>query len=169
METTNSLFAKRRRPSDLILTGLIYLCAAFAIFLVVGIVVYVFVRGIGQVNWDFLTTVRSARRGTFGIAGNLLNTLYVIIITLLIATPLGVGAAIYLNEYAKPGRLVRMNRYTYRNIVRHSFYYFRPVRHGVLRNDPASGLLDLDRLSDADASDPSADHKKHTGSAPDGS
>ena len=112
METTNSLFAKRRRPSDLILTGLIYLCAAFAIFLVVGIVVYVFVRGIGQVNWDFLTTVRSARRGTFGIAGNLLNTLYVIIITLLIATPLGVGAAIYLNEYAKPGRLVRMIEFT---------------------------------------------------------
>ena len=41
-----------------------------------------------------------------GIAGNLLNTLIIVLITMLIATPLGVGAAVYLNEYARPGRLV---------------------------------------------------------------
>ncbi len=48
----------------------------------------------------------SGLKGTTGIAGNIVNTFYMVAITLLIATPVGVGAAIYLNEYAKPGRLV---------------------------------------------------------------
>ncbi|QNM06057.1 phosphate ABC transporter permease PstA [Qiania dongpingensis] len=107
-----SLYTKRRRLSDGILTALIYLCAALAICLVAGIVGYVVVRGVRSVNWTFLTTVQSSKNNTFGIAGNLLNTLYIIVITLLIATPLGIGAAIYLNEYAKPGKLVRMIEFT---------------------------------------------------------
>ena len=109
---TNSIYIKKKHPSDAVLTGLIYLCALISIFIVVGIIVYVFVRGVGQIDWTFLTTVKSSKNGTYGIAGNLLNTLYIIIITLLIATPLGVGAAIYLNEYAKPGRLVRAIEFT---------------------------------------------------------
>ncbi len=107
-----SLYTKRRRLSDGILTALIYLCAALAICLVAGIVGYVVVRGVRSVNWTFLTTVQSSKNNTFGIAGNLLNTLYIIVITLLIATPLGIGAAIYLNEYAKPVKLVRMIEFT---------------------------------------------------------
>ena len=82
------------------------MCAALSVVLLAGIIIYVFVRGIGQVNWQFLTSETSVLRGTVGIAGNLLNTLYIIIITMLIATPVGVGAAVYLNEYAKPGKLV---------------------------------------------------------------
>ncbi|MCD2492510.1 phosphate ABC transporter permease PstA [Lacrimispora sp. NSJ-141] len=109
---TVSLYTKRRRLSDGILTALIYLCASLAICLVAGIVGYVVVRGVRSVNWTFLTTVQSSKNNTFGIAGNLLNTLYIIVITLLIATPLGIGAAIYLNEYAKPGKLVRMIEFT---------------------------------------------------------
>ncbi len=108
----NSIYIKKKHPGDAVLTGLIYLCAMISILLVVGIIVYVFVRGIGQVDWTFLTTVKSSRNGTYGIAGNLLNTLYIVVITLLIATPLGVGAAIYLNEYAKPGKLVRAIEFT---------------------------------------------------------
>lgn len=72
--------------------------------LLAGIIIYVFVRGIGHNNWQFMTSETSVLRGTVGIAGNLLNTLYIIIITMLIATPVGVGAAVYLNEYAKPGK-----------------------------------------------------------------
>ncbi len=63
-------------------------------------------EGIGQINWEFLTCETSVLKGTLGIAGNLLNTLYIIVITMIIATPVGVGAAVYLNEYAKPGKLV---------------------------------------------------------------
>ncbi len=110
--TKASVIGKRRRPFDVALTVLIYFCAAFSIFLVLGIVGYVFVRGIGAINWTFLTTVKNSKTNTFGIAGNLLNTLYMVVITLLIATPLGIGAAIYLNEYAKPGKLVRIIEFT---------------------------------------------------------
>ena len=109
---SNSIYDKKIRPSDYVLKGLIYLAAAFSILLLIAIMGYVFVRGIPQITWQFLTTAPSTIKGTFGIAGNILNTLYIIVITLLIATPLGVGSAIYLNEYAKPGRLVRLNEFT---------------------------------------------------------
>lgn len=109
---SSSIYDKKIRPSDYVLKGLIYLAAAFSIALLVAIMGYVFVRGIPQITWQFLTTAPSTIKGTFGIAGNILNTLYIIVITLLIATPLGVGSAIYLNEYAKPGRLVRLIEFT---------------------------------------------------------
>lgn len=98
--------------SDILLKIAIYVCASIAVLILLGIIVYVFVRGIGTVNWKFLTTVTSAITQTVGIAGNLLNTVYIIVITLVIATPIGVGAAIYLNEYAKPGKLVSVIEFT---------------------------------------------------------
>lgn len=86
--------------------GLIYLCAGLSVVILVGIICYVIAKGIRSVNWQFLTTVTSVLKGTVGIAGNIVNTIYIIVITMLIATPIGVGAAVYLNEYAKPGKLV---------------------------------------------------------------
>lgn len=109
---TNSIYQKRIRTSDTLLTGLIYLCASLSILILVGIMGYVFVRGIPQISWTFLSTVPSMKNGTFGILGNIINTLYIVVITLLIATPLGIGAAVYLNEYARPGKLVRTIEFT---------------------------------------------------------
>jgi phosphate transport system permease protein len=106
------LTQKRLRPYDIILTALVYLSAAITVLLLLGILLYVFVKGISRVNWEFLTTVTSVLKGTVGIAGNILNTIYIIVITLLIVTPIGVGSAIYLNEYAKPGRLVKAIEFT---------------------------------------------------------
>lgn len=108
----NSLTMGKKRISDELLKGLIYLSVACSLLLVAGIIGYVFVKGISSVNWKFLTTVTSALEGTVGIAGNIVNTLYIIVLTLLIATPIGVCSAIYLNEYAKPGRLVRLIEFT---------------------------------------------------------
>ncbi|MDD2970716.1 MAG: phosphate ABC transporter permease PstA [Lachnospiraceae bacterium] len=108
----NSITKKKTRVSDYLLYVLIYASAAISILLLVGIVGYVFVRGIGNINWQFLTTVPSTIKGTFGIAGNIVNTLYIVIITLLIATPIGVGSAVYLNEYAKPGKVVTIIEFT---------------------------------------------------------
>ena len=108
----NTLMRKKRRVSDLVLLGLIYLSAAFALALLIGIIVYVFAKGAHTISWTFLTTVTSSLKGTVGILGNIVNTLYIIILTLLIATPIGVGSAIYLNEYARPGKLVRMIEFT---------------------------------------------------------
>lgn len=97
---------------DKFLYGCIYLSAAIAVSVLLMIICYVTVRGIGSVSMEFLTTVTSARKGTVGIAGNIVNTLYIIVITLVIATPIGVGSAIYLNEYAKPGKIVRIIEFT---------------------------------------------------------
>ena len=108
----DTLYVKRKRPTDMLLLAAIYVSATLAVALLLGIILYVFVKGIHTVNWAFLTTVTSARKQTTGIAGNLLNTLYIIVITLLIATPIGVGSAIYLNEYAKPGKLVSLIEFT---------------------------------------------------------
>lgn len=104
----NSICKKRVRVSDWMMYGLIYLSAALSVFLIAGIVIYVVWNGFDKVNWEFLTTTTSILKGTVGIAGNILNTLYIIVLTMLLATPIGVGAAIYLNEYARPGRLVRL-------------------------------------------------------------
>lgn len=108
----HSIYNRKKKPYDVILSALIYLSAAFAVILLIGILLYVFFKGIGVIGWKFLTTQPSAIAGTFGIAGNIVNTLYVVIITILIATPVGIGSAIYLNEYAKPGRLVSLIEFT---------------------------------------------------------
>ena len=107
-----SLYKKKPRPLDWFIHGLIYICASLSIIILACIVTYVGYRGISSINWNFITTVPSAIKGTVGIAGNIINTLYIIILTLLISIPLGVGAAIYLNEYAKPGRVVRLIEFT---------------------------------------------------------
>ena len=108
----NSIYNRRVRVSDQILKGLIYLAAAIAIAILIGIMGYVFVRGIPQISWEFLSTVQSSIKGTFGILGNIVNTLYIIVITLVLAVPIGVGSAIYLNEYAQPGKLVGSIEFT---------------------------------------------------------
>ena len=107
-----SIYQKRTRIGDNVLKALIYLAAGVAIALLVGIMGYVFVRGLPQVSWQFLSTVQSSLKGTFGILGNIINTIYIIVITLIIAAPIGIGSAIYLNEYAKPGKLVRTIEFT---------------------------------------------------------
>lgn len=110
--TNACLYQKRRRIGEAFLMAAIYGAASIAVLLLVGIIGYVFFKGFRVVNWKFLTTVTSSLKETVGIAGNLLNTLYIIVITLVFATPIGVGGAIYLNEYAKPGKLVRMIEFT---------------------------------------------------------
>lgn len=109
---SSALMRKRKRPLDTLLKAAIYISASISVILLLGIIGYVFVKGIHTVSWTFLTTVTSAVKQTTGIAGNILNTLYIIVITLLIATPIGVGSAIYLNEYAKPGKLVSLIEFT---------------------------------------------------------
>ena len=97
---------RKRQISDFIMYALIYLCASLSVVILVAIIGYVLAKGIKSVNWSFLTSVTSVLRGTVGIAGNIVNTIYIVFLTMLIATPVGVGSAIYLNEYAKPGKLV---------------------------------------------------------------
>ena len=81
---SSSILNKKIRSSDLILTVLIDLAAAFSILLLIAIMGYVFLRGLPQISLSFLTSVPSTIKGTFGIAGNIVNTLYIIILLSLI-------------------------------------------------------------------------------------
>lgn len=97
-----------RRFMDGLRSALMYIAIAIVCLVLVGIIGYIFFRGIPHISWDFLSTKPSPRSGTIGILSDLLNTLYVILITLVIVLPLGVGAAIYLTEYAANKKLVRI-------------------------------------------------------------
>lgn len=103
---------KKIRVSDSLIKFGIVLCASFSILLLLTIIVFVVSKGIGSINWRFLTTVTSVRKGTIGIAGNIVNTVLIILLTMLFVIPIGVGAAVYLNEYAKPGKLVAVIEFT---------------------------------------------------------
>ena len=95
-----------RRAYDRTLRFLLYLCAFITCALLVCIIGFIFVRGLPHVTWQLLSTAPSHIRQTIGILPNILNTLYIILITLIIVLPLGVGAAVYLTEYARNRKLV---------------------------------------------------------------
>ena len=96
----------RRKAYDRGLRFLLYLCAALTCALLVFIIGYIFLKGLPHVTWGFLSTAPSFIRDTIGILPNILNTIYLVGVTLIIILPLGVGAAIYLTEYASNRRLV---------------------------------------------------------------
>lgn len=97
-----------RKVKDAILSILMLLSVGLICSLLVGLIGYILYRGIPNISWEFITAKPSLLRGTIGILPNILNTLYIIIITLIIVLPLGVGAAIYLNEYATNKKIVNI-------------------------------------------------------------
>ena len=96
----------RRKAYDRVLRFLLYFCAAVTCALLIFVIGYVFVRGLPHIDWPFLSTQTSYINDTIGILPNIANTIYLVVITLLITLPLGVGAAVYLTEYARNKRLV---------------------------------------------------------------
>ena len=96
----------RRRAYDRVLRFLLYFCATLTCALLIFIIGYIFVRGLPHVTWEFLSTEPSYINDTIGILPNITNTIYIVVVTLIIILPLGVGAAVYLTEYAKNQKLV---------------------------------------------------------------
>ncbi|MBE6932765.1 MAG: phosphate ABC transporter permease PstA [Ruminococcaceae bacterium] len=90
---------------------LMWLAAGITAALTLFLVGYVLVKGLPNITWELLSTKPSYLRGTVGILPDILNTLYIILTTLMFVLPLGVGAAIYLTEYATNKRLVGMIEY----------------------------------------------------------
>lgn len=97
--------SRRRRIRDAALRGLLVLGGALTCAALAFVIAYVLFRGLGGVTWELLSSQRSFLRGTDGILPNILNTLYLVGLTLALALPLGVGAAVWLTEYAPPGPL----------------------------------------------------------------
>ena len=75
------------------------------------IVSYVLIQGIPHITWEFLSTKPSYLTETIGILPDILNTVYIVIATLVVVIPLGVGAAVYLTEYATNQKVVGIIEY----------------------------------------------------------
>lgn len=97
-----------RKIKGAVLNILMYVCAGVIALMLLCLIGYILYRGLPHITTEFLTSKPSLINETIGILPNILNTVYIIIITLVIVLPLGVGAAIYLNEYAKNKKLVRI-------------------------------------------------------------
>lgn len=102
----NGISAKRKIKSAA-LNVLMYLAAGLICLMLLGIIGYILIRGIPHITWKLLSSKPSLLNGTIGILPNILNTLYIILITLVLVLPIGVGAAVYLNEYAKNKKVVK--------------------------------------------------------------
>ena len=98
----------RRRAYDLAMRSLVWLSALLTCALLVFLIGYIFYRGAGSVTWDFLSGTTSYIKDTIGILPNILNTLYIVLLAMALVLPLGVGAAIYLTEYAANRRVVEL-------------------------------------------------------------
>lgn len=94
-----------RRAWNLLAKLVLWLCAAVTCALLLLVIGYIFLRGAPGLSWELLTSQESVLHGTVGILPSILNTLYVIAASLAVVLPLGVGAAVYLTEYAKNRRL----------------------------------------------------------------
>ncbi len=107
-----SIFDKKKRVSDNVLSGLIYLCTGISLLIVIVILGYIAFRGIPELDIGYFINQTSILKNTVGILPNIINTIYMIVLTLVIAVPIGVGGAIYLNEYAKGGKFVDLVSFT---------------------------------------------------------
>lgn len=100
--------SRKRKIKDTVLNIFVYASAGIITSVLLCLIAYILFRGLPHITLDFLLSKPSLINDTAGILPNILNTLYIIIITLIFILPLGVGAAIYLNEYAKNKKLVRI-------------------------------------------------------------
>ncbi|SFS70708.1 phosphate transport system permease protein [Paenibacillus sp. 453mf] len=98
------------KTADKLATGIIIAFAVFIIAILVGLIGYIILRGVSHISWDFLTSRPQNLRGGGGIGPQLFNSVFLLILTLIITIPLGWGAGIYMAEYAKPGKITNFIR-----------------------------------------------------------
>lgn len=108
----NSIYQSKTRIKDIFAMVLIQLCSLLTIGILCIVIGYILYRAIPVFDFSYLYNTTSVLNNTVGLLPNIINTLYLIIITLCIACPIGIGAAIYLNEYARSKRFVGIIAFT---------------------------------------------------------
>lgn len=103
--------SKQRKISDAVLKFLMFLCTGITCALTLFLIVYVLANGVPNITWELLSTAPSYLHNRIGILPDILNTVYMVITTVIIVIPIGVGAAIYLNEYASNQKLAAVIEY----------------------------------------------------------
>lgn len=111
VETLNKI----SKYKDMLLKVLIGISAIFTCGILIWIIGYIIINGIGLVNIEFLTTAPFKDEG--GVLPMIVSTLWIVLLALIISTPIGIGAAIYLNEYAKPGKIVNVIRFAIESLA----------------------------------------------------
>lgn len=101
----------RRKLYSALMRGAMGLSVLITCGVAVFLIAYLLIRGLPELSWEFLSTAPSVRSGRIGILPDILNTLYLILAALAVVLPLGVGAAVYLTEYAKNRRLAAAIEY----------------------------------------------------------
>ena len=104
MQTT---ITTSRRIKDNILRYAVYASAGLVCIILLALIGFIFYKGLPGITSEFLSTQSSYVHDTIGILPNILNTLYIILVAMVIVVPLGVCAAVYLNEYASNKKVVR--------------------------------------------------------------
>jgi phosphate transport system permease protein len=108
----NSINGKHKRPTDAVLYSIIGVFTAMVFAMTLYFVYYIIVKGAPSLSFAFLTSAPNPIIGTIGILPAIINTAYVILLTLLFAVPIGVGGAVYINEYAKNRRIISVIEFT---------------------------------------------------------
>ena len=103
--------SKKRSAYIGIMRSLMWLCTGITAALVIFLLVYVLMQGFPNISWELLSTSPSYLSDRIGILPDILNTVYIVLATLIIIIPLGVGAAVYLTEYAANKKLVAVIEY----------------------------------------------------------
>ena len=109
--TGQNKLSKKRRAYIWMMRILMWAATAITAGIVIFMIAYVFVRGVPNITWELLSTSPSYLSGRIGILPDIMNTLYIVLATIVIVLPLGVGAAVYLTEYAKNKRIVAVIEY----------------------------------------------------------
>ena len=104
----NTKISKGRIIKSTLLNVLIWSAVAVIALILSGTVVCILAKGLPHITGELVTSKPSLLKGTVGILPNILNTLYIILMTIIVVLPLGVGAAVYLNEYASNKKAVRI-------------------------------------------------------------
>lgn len=101
----------KRRAYSIVMKLLMWLSVGLTGALVLFLVGFIFAKGLPNITWELLTESPSYLQNKIGILPDIVNTVYLVLATLIIVLPLGVGAAVYLTEYAHNGRIVSMIEY----------------------------------------------------------
>ena len=102
---------KKRKTYSMLINILMYASIALVVSLVVFLVGYVMGKGISNITWQLITTKPSKLNGTIGILPDILNTVYIVVLSLIFILPFGVGSAVYLSEYAENKTFVKIIEY----------------------------------------------------------
>lgn len=103
--------AGKRHLTDKILLFLIWACAFITLAVLAWILIYIISRGISHISWEFISSIYKPGAEKFGIFPMIISTLYIVLLTVVISTPIGICSAIYLVEYSKPGKILNLIRF----------------------------------------------------------